>query len=561
MIVWPYTMGIVTFGAWVLGHLVLCSALLLLLGGSAVALACRCTIYSGRPWKRARWRMRCHLHPGEDFASRSQLLTGFSRARAVCDGARVRPGLTLAQRAAVPVLSMAILLGRGPWGQLLYATAETAMLIIAPPRMYKTVYLIGRVLDWHGAAIVCSTKGDVFLKTWRHRAARGRTRVLNPLGVGGIPSDFCYDLVAGCREPAVAARIAGALRSAGERQHSSGENEMFLLSAAALLGAYLYAADVSDQNYTIEDVAAWISRTDQGVPEEILRNAKVSRALHAISEYCRREGRTENSIRITAGSWLTWTAVPELLAAVTPQRERPLFSPAEFVLSGGDTLYLIARSSADAGLTNAVFSVLLEQIHYTALIEASRQPEGRLNPQLAYFLDEADRTVSVSVPDITADSSGHGIQVTTVVQSWAALGETWGEKGAAKLLQNSGILMLLGAGKEHGTAEAVSELTRRQGHDDGEHGISPAFLRTLPRRWAFVLVTTLDPVCVKIRPYWKRRGWKSPPPPVTRPAMARVIRPEGQVTEIITPLQPWARPGAALTHANGSGHRNGASHE
>jgi len=75
-----------------------------------------------------------------------------------------------------------------------------------------------------------------------------------------------------------------------------------------LIAACLHAADLAGQRYTIEDVAAWVSRADQDIPDTILRNRKVSRAIHALAGYSRKEGRTENSIRIVAGAWLAWTA-------------------------------------------------------------------------------------------------------------------------------------------------------------------------------------------------------------------------------------------------------------
>jgi len=559
MIVWPGTMTVVTVLVWILSHLILSTITFILVTGTTGALAYRCTIGSHVQAKRQKWRIRFYLHPGEGFASRTELFTSWGRTRAAWEGGRVRPGLSFPQRLLlVPATSLAIRLGRGPYGHVLWVSAESAMIIIAPPRTFKTIFLAGRILDWHGPGVAVTTKADLLNLTGRQRAALGDLYILNPLGVGGIPGSLHYDAIAGCRDPQTAARKAQCLVRAGEQQHASGENDLFLRQATGLIAAYLHAADLAGQRYTIEDVAAWVSRTDQDIPDTILRNPKVSRAIHALAEYSRKEGRTENSIRIVAGAWLAWTAIPELAAAVTPAPGEPVFVPEDFVSAGAGTVYMIARSSVDAGLTSAVYTMILEEIHYAALIAASMQDRGKLSPQLGYFLDEADRTIAVSVPDMTADSSGHGIQVSSVFQSYAAVQAAWGEHGAAKLLQNSGTLMLLGGGKEAGVAEAISTLA---GSGEGQNArpvITPAFLRKLPRRWAFVLHGNLDPVVVRLRPVWKRRDYRRPP--AIRPAAARVARPEGQVTGIGTPLEPYMPPQAALSPANGNGHGSGARH-
>ncbi|HLN65866.1 MAG TPA: type IV secretory system conjugative DNA transfer family protein, partial [Streptosporangiaceae bacterium] len=84
------------------------------------------------------------------------------------------------------------------------------MLVMAPPRTYKTAFLADVILDYPGPVIATTTKADIYHLTSAVRTQYGRVHVFNPQHIGGVASTFCWDPVAGCEDPATAIRRADA---------------------------------------------------------------------------------------------------------------------------------------------------------------------------------------------------------------------------------------------------------------------------------------------------------------------------------------------------------------
>jgi len=82
------------------------------------------------------------------------------------------------------------------------------LLVMAPPRTYKTAFLADVILRYPGPVIATTTKPDIYALTSAVRAGLGPVHVFNPQHIGGVPSTFCWSPVDGCEDPATAIRRA-----------------------------------------------------------------------------------------------------------------------------------------------------------------------------------------------------------------------------------------------------------------------------------------------------------------------------------------------------------------
>ena len=101
-------------------------------------------------------------------------------------------------------------LGRAHYRHRLQVPLEEHVLVMAPPRTYKSAFLADVILRYPGPVIATTTKPDIYALTSAVRAYRGPVHVFNPQHIGGVPSTFCWSPVDGCQDPATAIRRADA---------------------------------------------------------------------------------------------------------------------------------------------------------------------------------------------------------------------------------------------------------------------------------------------------------------------------------------------------------------
>ncbi|HET9898620.1 MAG TPA: hypothetical protein VFQ44_27170 [Streptosporangiaceae bacterium] len=102
------------------------------------------------PGNRARhFRLRLHLrlHPGKGFATAFSLHLRWGRLAALRRSKRIRRSLPLWARIIVPA-AHSIFLGRAQYRHRLRVPLEEHVLVIAPPRTYKTAFLADVILDY-----------------------------------------------------------------------------------------------------------------------------------------------------------------------------------------------------------------------------------------------------------------------------------------------------------------------------------------------------------------------------------------------------------------------------
>jgi type IV secretion system protein VirD4 len=209
------------------------------------------------PDNRARYlRLRLHLrlHAGKGFATILGLWLHWGRLAALRRSRRIRRSLPLWQRFLDPQ-AHSVFLGRAHYRHGLRVPLEEHLLLMAPPRTFKTAFLADVILGYPGPVIATTTKADVFVLTAAARARVGPIHVFNPQGIGGVPSTFRWSPVDGCDDPATAIRRADAFAFAVS--HKGVEDGTFWSSKASdYLRGYFHAAALTGAD--LRTVAAWV---------------------------------------------------------------------------------------------------------------------------------------------------------------------------------------------------------------------------------------------------------------------------------------------------------------
>ena len=509
---------------------------------AGVVLFFRATVFSGSQVRSMRWRIRLHLHPGPGFATIAELWCRWSRHAAIGHGRRARPGLRLRRRLTARTTDYAVRLGRGQWFRRAYARLEDQVLVCAAPRTGKSGLVADRILDHPGPVLATSTRADLYESTAGARALRGPVHVFNPQGTGGVPSTLQWDLLGPCRDLVMARRMASWLKVPG----ISGDLRWFEQKGDVALAALLWAAAVTGR--TILDVYEWVQLHGHVTCLEILADHPgSSRQMFAVARRMFEENRTSGSIRDTIDLTLSWSILPGLAEAVTPPPGEG-FSAPDFT-GGCGTLYMIASGDDDSPLTS-VFRALASWCHYEAGLAGSRGRHRRLDPPLLMALDEVTQVCPVDLPVMLSDSAGKGVLITAVCHSVSQLEHRWGKQGADTIWSTCGTKVLLGSISDPDTLERASKLCGNVRAEDGrEPVVPPELLRMLPDWRALVIRMNLSPVVVKVRPAWRRPGYRFGRHPLPVPRLYTQV-PEPAMPDV-PPLGPVPAP------SNGHGGKPG----
>ena len=269
------------------------------------------------PGNRVRYlRLRLHLrlHPGKGFATAFGLWLRWGRLAALRRSGRIRPVAAVRQRLRRPG-AHSVFLGRAQWRHRLRVPLEEHVLVMAPPRTFKTAFLADVILRYPGPVISTTTKADVFALTSAVRAQRGPVHVFNPQHIGGVPSTFRWSPVDGCEDPAT--RSAGRTRSRSRSSQKGVEDGTFWSAKASdYLRGYFHAAALA--GYDLRAVAAWVSGADPDVPEQILAPAGARQWALTLAELRSEAQKTAATVRMVMSRALSFMADPALAACVLP---------------------------------------------------------------------------------------------------------------------------------------------------------------------------------------------------------------------------------------------------
>lgn len=495
-----------------------------------VIVAVRRQIGRGAMERHRSWAMRrriwLRLRPGDGFATHTEMWVRWSKLHAAfTHGRRARPSMGRWACLTTRATDYAVRFGRAWWFKRVFGRMQDHTLILAPPQMGKSGMLADRILDHPGPVICTSTRDDLYRNTAGERYRRGPVHVFNPLGIGGVPSTFGWDIIGGCADPATAIRRAQDLTG----DYPTGDMKWWQSKASASLAALLHAAALADWHATVTDVYEWVNGFGDSMAEEILTNAPgASVPLRSILGEIRKNGKTADSVRATISESLTWVAIPALASAATPPPGDG-FEVDEFITSCG-VLYMIAPGTETAPVA-PLFQAFVQHVHYEAGLIGSNLPGGKLDPPLWYALDELTQVCPLPLPRMLADSAGRGIHITPVVHSFGQLEGQYGKSGAEVIWSTCSTKILMGGITDPVTLEHVTRICGVVG-DDRQPAVPPDLPRLLPAWRAFVLTMDKRPVVVKTRPVWHRRNRRFGRSPVTPPVLASIPQQRKPAVEV-----------------------------
>jgi type IV secretion system protein VirD4 len=463
----------------------------------------------GNRTRHLRIRLHLRLHPGKGFAHVFSLWLRWGRLAALRRSGRTRAALPLWYRIAEPH-QHSVFLGRAHYRHGLRVPLEEHLLVMAPPRTYKTAFLADVILRYPGPVLATTTKADIYHLTSAVRALRGPVHVFNPQHIGGVPSTFCWSPVDGCEDPATAIRRADAFAFAVS-QKGVEDGTFWSAKASDYLRGYFHAAALA--RYDLRAVAAWVSGADPDVPERILAAAGARQWALTLAELRSEAHKTAATVRMVMSRSLAFMADPALAASVLPAPGEGFDIPA-FLRQAG-TVYMIAEAVSEEAPVAPLFAAMASEIHYAAAQIGQASPSGRLDPPLLMGLDEVTQICPVPLPSWLADSGGKGIQVAAVVHGEAQLADRWGDHGRQVVLDTCSVKVFLPGITDTSTLQTASTLCgqaswKLRGHDHAtRHDVAtPDMIRQLPAGFALIIRGGCAPVIARLPRAWNRLAYR-----------------------------------------------------
>ena len=464
------------------------------------------------PGNRARHlRIRLHLrlHPGKGFAHVFSLWLRWSRFAVLRRSGQIRPALPLRYSLLDP-REHSVFLGRAHYRHQLRVPLEEHLLVMAPPRTYKTAFLADVIMEYPGPVLATTTKPDIYALTSAVRAHLGPVHVFNPQYIGGVPSTFWWSPVDGCEDPATAIRRADAFAFAVS-QKGVEDGSFWSAKASDYLRGYFHAAALA--GYDLRAVAAWVSGADPDVPERILAAAGAHQWAVTLSELRSEAQKTTATVRMVMSRALAFMADPALAACVLPAPGEGFDIPA--FLDDAGTLYMIAEAVSEEAPVAPLFAAMATEIHYTAAQIGQASESRRLDPPLLMGLDEVTQICPVPLPSWLSDSGGKGIQVVAVVHGEAQLTGRWGDHGRQVVLDTSSVKIFLPGITDVTTLDAAAKLcgqaswkVRGQDHTTRHDVATPDMIRQLPAGFALVIRGGCAPVIARLPRAWKNPAYR-----------------------------------------------------
>lgn len=394
-----------------------------------------------------------------------------------------------------------------------WSSIEDVVLIFGGPRTGKTGWLAGRILDFPGAAVVTSTRTDLYQLCAPLRArTRGPVFVFNAVGLAGIDSTITFDPLTGCSNPVTAGERATDMIAATSRA-GGGDREFWEAQARRVLAALLHAAALG--GHTMADVLGWVADPELAANEvpALLRRSGVAAFEQDVVQFLGTNPRTQTSITSTVMPALGWLTHPAAAAAAAPGVG---FDVAELLRSKATVFLLGAEETQSAPLVCALTGHIAREARRLAALH----PSGRLDPPLGLFLDEAALVSPVPLESWTADMGGRGVTIVCAFQSRAQLLARWGQHNTATILNNTGSVLIFGGTRDRDDLLFWSTLTGERDESvvtTDMHGqlssrsirrvavLQPSQIANLPAGRVLLIRRGIPPVLGRAQMAWQRR--------------------------------------------------------
>jgi type IV secretion system protein VirD4 len=373
-------------------------------------------------------------------------------------------------------------------GRPIYADEEAHVVVIAPTRAGKTTRcVIPWLLEHSGPAIVTSTNRDVIDAARTARERHGTTYIYDPFGA----ETMSWSPLEGCEN------WSGALRQAQWLADASSEGDSEIArywrgEAAKLLAPLLHAAALANRDMTA--VLGWVDAQETRAVTTILNAGQAVPAREQLRSITELDPRNRGTTYMSAGSVLAAYRYPDV-----QRTDAADFSPARFLDSAGDTLFLVAEDRHQQLVAPLLVALLAALIHKA--IESGTFRDGAR--RLRLLLDEAANVAPLAaLPRTMSQVAGHGIRVATVWQSLAQMQERYG-RGADTIIANSTAKLYLGPITDGATRDHVTgAITERAAAKDDRIATARALQQLVGDR-ALLISGASAPAVTTLRPFWR----------------------------------------------------------
>lgn len=394
-------------------------------------------------------------------------------------------------------------------GRTIAATVEDFILMIAPPRAIKSLWLSALIMRWPGPAFVTSTRIDLIRHTIMTRTLGGRVWTINPDGYGGIGSSLRWSPLTGCTNPTTAMQRAGTLAATGSGGKGSENATFFAGGAYNLLRLAMHAAAVTGENIKI--AARWAA------------NPYLPEFAGALDAPGVAPGWADDFRALIAGPKQTVMVFAQHAAECLDFLNDPAIEeiacakPGDCLdltafLDSGDTIYMVGPQRERGSLAPFI-ACFAAALYETAKQVASGLPGDRLARKLLMALDEAAITVPVDLPAWSAEAGGWGVTVVATGQTPPAFRKRWGDHGFETIMDNAS-WKIIGPGitnadvLEQVATLAGSHATAGDKHDGERRVLTPARIRLTRAPRGVVLHRGSRPLIVKLDRAPKLRGYQ-----------------------------------------------------
>lgn len=378
-----------------------------------------------------------------------------------------------------------VYLGRSVAGRRpLYGSAEDTYLALWGTRSGKTTMLaIPAVMEHGRAPVLCTTnRRDLVDATRLPREKYGEVWVADFQGLLGEDPTWYWNPLTYVTDITTAATLANHF-AMDSRAPGAQTDAYFDPAGEELVANMLLAAMVDDRPIT--QIYRWLSNQRDDEPARILESAgpEYQAAADGLNSVLNAADKQRSGVYGTAMKNVACLRDPKVTRWVTPPPAGSLdkkreFSPADFVRSS-DTLYLVSREGR--GSAGALVTALTVAICEAAEHYAMQSPQGRLARTLLGVLDEAANICKWSdLPDLYSHYGSRGINLMTILQSWAQGVSVWGEHGMEKLWSTANITSYGGGGRDDRFFARISRmvgkfepLTYSQSRQPGSRSSSP----------------------------------------------------------------------------------------
>jgi type IV secretory pathway TraG/TraD family ATPase VirD4 len=345
---------------------------------------------------------------------------------------------------------------------LLATESRHSVLVIGPTQSGKTSGLaIPAILEWKGPIVATSVKDDLAAHTWPYRARLGPCAVFDPTGATGLSDapTARWSPVEASDTWSRAQQVASWLVESTPGRTGMADAAFWYTTAAKQLAPLLLAAQRAGM--AIADVVRWTNSDNFDEPGLLLRASGDDDAAMALAASAARDDRIRSSVTTTLETVLAPFEDP-VVAASTMASDIDLHR----LITGQGTLYLCGPAHEQSRV-QGLYATLVSAIVAEA-VRVAAETRAALDPPLLLVLDEAANIAPIRDLDTLASTgAGLGIQLVTVCQDLAQLGNRYGPERSRTIANNHRAKLLLSGVSDLSTLDLISGLA-------GEHAVEEA---------------------------------------------------------------------------------------